>query len=67
MIIITLIVTTQYILMMNARDGTLVIEALSTLKNDETRIFTQEDGFQMAIAVKNLYSYEEFLNISVMT
>ena len=43
--VITLMVTVQNVIVLQNRDGTLIFEALNTNQNDETRIFTQEDGF----------------------
>ena len=58
--VLTLAATVQNIMILHKRDGTLIIEALDVKKNDETRIFTQDDGFKMAIAIYDYsYTYQE--------
>ena len=62
----------QNVILLFKRDRTLIIEALNTKQNDETRLFTQKDGFQMAIALidySGIYSDsepEEFMDIKVV-
>ena len=48
---ITLVVTVQNVIVLNNRDNTLFSSQLKYRHNDATRIFTEKDGFQMAIAI----------------
>ena len=48
---ITVLFTVQNIIILRDRNGTLFTSALKTNYNGEDRIFTEDDGFQMAIAI----------------
>ena len=48
---ITILFTVQNIIILRERNGTLFTTADKANYNDENRIFTEEDGFQIAIAV----------------
>ena len=48
---ITILFTVQNIIVLRERNGTLFTTAVKANYNDENRIFTEDDGFQIAIAV----------------
>ena len=51
--------------MLNNRDGTLFTSAIKYRYNDDSRIFTEKDGFQMALAVidqRTFPTYHDELN-----
>ena len=43
--LITILFTIQSIIVLQKRNGTLFMTAVKTNKNDDSRIFTEEDGF----------------------
>ena len=57
---ITILFTVQNIIILRERDGTLITTAVKANYNDENRIFTEEDGFQIAIAVGDSRTFPNF-------
>ena len=50
-LVLTLTAIVQNAIILYNRDGTLITQALHVNQNDDKKNFTQDDGFQMAIAI----------------